>query len=276
VRAAGSRADLREGCMNESIFGGQGENRLYGDLAWRFPFISPLESYLDETELFCRRITGLLRIPGITLLHLGCGAGLNDFVFKRHFRITGLDASETVLGRARSLNPEARYLRGDFRSARLGEVFSVVAAVDCLDYMLTEVDLRAAFATAWEHLAPGGVFFFLLAASRETFQQNRTTCWTNSAGGTDVVFIENIYDPDPGDTRNETTMLYLLRQGGKLRVEHDRHNFGLFAAARVRELLTEVGFEVRFEDYHPTPGAFGLPEQGGEASFPMFFGLKRA
>ena len=260
--------------MDENVFGGQGENRLYGDLAWLFPIISPLEQYLDETEFFCRKIAGHLRIPGTTLLHLGCGAGLNDFVFKRHFRVMGLDASEPVLERARRLNPEGRYLKGDFRSARLGEVYSVVAAVDCLDYMLTEADLRAAFVTAWEHLAPGGVFFFLLAMTRETFRQNRTTSWTNSVGGMDVAFIENCYDPDPGDTRYETTMLYLIRQEGKLRVEHDRHECGLFAEARIRELLAEVGFEVRFEDYHPTPEALGHPVPGGEPSFPMFFGLK--
>ena len=260
--------------MDENVFGGQGENRLYGDLAWLFPIISPLEQYLDETELFCRKIAGQLRIPGTTLLHLGCGAGLNDFVFKRHFQVTGLDASEAVLERARRLNPEARYVKGDFRSARLGEIFSVVAAVDCLDYMLTEADLRAAFATAWEHLAPGGVFFFLLAMTREAFDQNHTTSWTNSTGGTDVAFVENCYDPDPGDTRYELTMLYLIRQQGKLRVEHDRHAFGLFAGARVRELLAEVGFEVRFEDYHPTPEALGHAGQGSNATFPMFFGLK--
>ena len=261
--------------MDQNVFGGQGEYRLYGDLAWLFPIISPLEQYLDETELFCRKITRQLRIPGTTLLHLGCGAGQNDFVFKRHFRVTGLDASEAVLERARRLNPEARYIKGDLRSARLGEAFSVVAAVDCLDYMLTEADLRAAFATAWEHLAPGGVFFFLLDMTRETFQQNRTTSWTNSAGGMDVVFIENCYDPDPGDTCYEATMLYLIRKEGELRIEHDRHSCGLFAEARVRELLAEVGFEVHFEDYHPAPEALGHPGLAGKESFPMFLGLKK-
>jgi len=261
--------------MEKSVFGGQGESRLYGDLAWLFPIVSPLEQYLDETELFCRKIAHNLRIPGTTLLHLGCGVGQNDFVFKRHFRVTGLDLSESVLERARRLNPGVRYINGDLRSARLGEVFSVVAAVDCLDYMLTEADLRAAFATAWEHLASGGVFFFLLGMTRERFGQNRTTSWTNSVGGTDVVFIENFYDPDPSDTRFESTMLYLIRQEGELKIEHDRHPCGLFAEARVRELLAEVGFEIHHEDYHPTPEALGHPGPAGEMSFPMFIARRR-
>jgi len=73
----------------------------------------------------------------------------------------------------------------------------------------------------------------------------------------------------------ESTMLFLIRNKGELRIEHDRHRCGLFAEARIRALLAEVGFEVRYEDYHPAPEALGHPGPGGEESFPMFVAWKK-
>jgi hypothetical protein len=58
--------------------------------------------------------------------------------------------------------------------------------------------------------------------------------------------LEWTYDPDATDTTYIVDFAYLLREGAdRVRVEHDRHIFGLFARADWLRLLEEVGFEPR-------------------------------
>ena len=67
------------------ILSGKDERRLYGDLAWTWPIISPVEDYIEETELFSKLIKEHSTIEVNTLLHLGCGGGHNDYTFKKTF-----------------------------------------------------------------------------------------------------------------------------------------------------------------------------------------------
>ncbi len=63
----------------------------------------------------------------------------------------------------------------------------------------------------------------------------------------EVVFIENDYDPDPADETYEATMVYLIREKGRLRVERDVHVMGLFPLAVWRQSLRSAGFQVHEE-----------------------------
>lgn len=65
------------------------QRRLYSDLAWVFPIISPPEDYIEETEQFRKIIQEHSLIEARTLLNLGCGAGHNDYTLKKHFEVTG-------------------------------------------------------------------------------------------------------------------------------------------------------------------------------------------
>ena len=56
------------------------------------------------------------------------------------------------------------------RSVRLGRTFDAVFVHDAIAYMTTEDDLRAVFATAFEHTRPGGVALFVPDAVTETFE----------------------------------------------------------------------------------------------------------
>jgi len=218
--------------------------RLYGDLAWTWPVISPPEHYVQEAEQ-ARAIVGQhSRTPARTLLHLGCGGGHLDSTLKKSFEVTGVDLSKSMLVLARRLNPEVVYLRGDMRTIRLKKAFDAVAVFDSIDYMLTTEDLRAAFSTASSHVKSGGVFLTYAEETTERFRQGRTTFSRHSAEGVDITFIENAYDPDPNDTTFENTFIYLIRRGGRLEIETDRHLSGLFPFRMWIDLLEGVGFEV--------------------------------
>ncbi len=226
-------------------FSSKDQRRLYGDLAWTWPIISRKENYVKEAQEFCRAVRQRARIAVKTILHLGCGGGHLDFTLKEHLEVTGVDVSEVMLSLARQLNPEATYFLGDMRTVRLGETFDAVVIADSIDYMLSVADLRAAFATAFVHLKPGGVFCTYAEVTLERFQQNETGCSTHARGDVEIAFVENRYDPDPTDATYENTFVYLIRRGGQLAIETDCHLGGVFGLATWLSLLREVGFEAQ-------------------------------
>ena len=221
------------------------QRRLYGDLAWTWPIVSAPETYVEESERFRALIRQHSQIEAETLLNLGCGGGHNDYTLKKHFRLTGVDVSEDMLGLARRRNPEVAYLSGDMRSVRLGEKFDAVVIFDSVSYMLTEEDLRAAFETAFVHVKPGGVFLTYQEIIPQAFKQNRVKHQVGADGDVEIVFIENSYDPDPSDSTIEATFVYLIRRGGTLQIETDRHLCGMFETQTWLALLRETGFDVR-------------------------------
>lgn len=112
------------------------KRRLYGDLAWLWPIISPSEDYVEETEFFSKTIKRHSKIEVKTLPHLCCGGGHNDYTFKKHFKVTGVDISEDMLNLARKLNPEVIYQNGDMRTIRLREYFD-----KCSPHSQDDVDI---------------------------------------------------------------------------------------------------------------------------------------
>lgn len=222
---------------------------LYTDLAWLWPMWGDAAAeYAD----YCRYVTDLIRQhskrPAATLLDIGCGGGKNIFNLKRQFAVTGLDLSPAMLDQARALNPECTFIQGDMRFVRLDRKFDAVLMDDAISHMNCLVDFASAFETAAAHLNPGGVLIATPDVTRETFRQNKTTVTsakrTVKRDGLEVVFIENTYDPDPADDQYETTILYLIRDHGRLRIETDHWTMGLFSIGTWRHVLGEVGFAV--------------------------------
>ena len=219
--------------------------RLYHDLSWIWPIISPPEDYIEESEFFCRIIKEESKIAVRSLFHMGCGGGRNDFTFKKHFEVTGVDISEKMLELAKELNPESEYMLGDMRTLRLGRTFDCVAALDSINYMKNEEELGQLFRTAHEHLKPGGVFLTVVEESCERFKQNRTISSTHSRGKTQITFIENSFDPNPDDDHFEMTFIYLVRDKNDLEIHTDSHIWGLFKMDTWRRLLEATGFDVQ-------------------------------
>ena len=237
------------------------QRRLYNDLAWIWPIISPVAEYVEESEQFVRIINENSQIKVKTMLHLGCGGGRSDHTFKKYFQVTGVDLSNKMLAQARKLNPEVTYKSGDMRTVRLNKTFDTVVIPDSIDYMATKKDLRQAYQTAFRHLKPGGIFLALIDEYAEKFQQNKCFIDSHSSGDIELASIENYYDPDPKDTSYEVTFIHLIREKGKLRIETDHHICGLFALSVWQELLKEVGFEVKQLEIRfsgPRPGLYVL------------------
>ncbi len=236
--------------------------RLYGDLAWLWPVISPPGEYLAETEEVATLVRGNARRVVQRVLDLGCGGGHVDYGLKRYFRIVGVDLSEAMLALARKLNPEETYLRGDLRDPPTVELFDAVYLGDAVNAMLSETDLRRAFQAAYDHLVPGGVFFTVAEVTRENFIFPDTRVSRHTDKGVHVTFIHDMHDPDPTDTTYDLTLVFLIRRGRELVVEVDRQRAGLFPLATWQAIAGDVGLEVQMTTL-------------GTAATPAIIGVKR-
>ncbi len=226
-------------------------NRLYNDLAWLWPLWENLDEYRKESELFAGLIKRHSSYSPTTLLDIGCGSGKFTFHLKRHFKVTGIDISNSMLAEAKKLNPDCEFINGDMHDFNLDRQFDSVFMNDSITYMASKADLSAAFRNAYKHLKTGGVMITFPDITRETFVQNKTQISTARAtskpDNLDVTFIENCHDPNPDDETYETTFVFLIREKGKLRIEHDIHTCGLFELVSWKEELKNAGFEL-FEE----------------------------
>ena len=219
--------------------------RLYRELAEWWPLLSAPEEYVEEAADYTRLILEAVQRDAREVLELGSGGGNNASHMKAQFALTLVDRSPGMLEVSRRLNPGCEHIEGDMRSVRLGRTFDAVFVHDAIAYMTTEKDLRAVFATAFEHCRPGGVALFVPDCVRETFEE------AADHGGHDgsdraLRYLEWTWDPDPSDTTHRMDMTYVFHEpDGSVHIELDEHVCGLFPRATWLRLIDEAGFDVR-------------------------------
>lgn len=225
---------------------------MYTDLARWWPLLSPPEEYAEEAAMISGLVrAGLaperLRPPPAkpTMLELGSGGGHNAVHLARDLDLTLVDLAEPMLKLSQRLNPRAAHILGDMRTVRLGRAFDAVLVHDAIDYMLTTDDLSAVFATARDHLEPGGVAIFVPDHVRESFEPGTHHGGTDSSDGSGVRYLEWTWDPDPTDTTAHTEYTLVTRDPeGAISSATESHVFGLFSTATWIDLLRRNGFAV--------------------------------
>jgi SAM-dependent methyltransferase len=125
------------------------EERAQGWLAWaRTPGHDPYWTYRDA-------FFALVPAPGAATLEVGCGEGrvARDLVARGH-RVTGLDASPTLLSAAAQADPASRYVEGPAEALPFEDgAFDLVVAYNSL---MDVEDMPVAVREAARVLAPGG------------------------------------------------------------------------------------------------------------------------
>ena len=239
--------------------------RLYHDLAYLWPIVSPPDEYVLEAEEWLDIIRSRLG-PGFmagaqnrrpTFLDLGCGGGHLLSHLTSHFATEAADISPQMLEISCQLNPDTVHHLGDMRSIRLGGTFDVVAIHDAVNYMVTEADLRAAIATAAAHLNQGGLLLMAPDWLRETLSGPRVIEWTREDAGRGVTFIEYVANPRHDTNTVESVFVFIIDENDQLKVELDRHTSGLFPMATWMRLLAEAGLDAEYIQTHDYEGGFG-------------------
>ena len=213
----------------------------YNKLAWTEPIICPPKECYEEVESLSKTIINNSKIKPKTLLHLGCGAGIYDYTFKRHFNVTGVDISDGMLKIAKKFNPKVKYVHGDMREIRLKPRFDAVAIPESIGYMTTVKDLRKAINTAYSHLKTEGILL-IVAHIQDNFKENNFV-YTGSKNDINITIFEN--NRIINKTSYEATIIYLIRRKKKLEIYSDKHTIGLFKLDTWNKLLKESGFNVK-------------------------------
>ncbi len=229
--------------------GEAGRNRLYDDLAYLWPTISPPEHYADEAPHWRNQLLSRLAPGARRVLDIGSGGGHHLSHLTDLFEVTAVDLSERMLANSRRLNPNIAHAIGDMRSVRLNRVFDAVLIHDAIAYMTTEDDLSAAFTTARAHLEPGGVFITAPDHYADTFRSPYISHETNRRDDTEVTLIEYSSQSLSEPSLLETVFMFVVTEGGERRIELDRHTTGLFPRDTWRSLIEGAGFRVERIDY---------------------------
>jgi len=227
-------------------------NLLYGQLAHLWPLLSPPEDYAYEASLWRNALQEALGPGRHSVLELGVGGGHNMSHLTDDFAFTAVDLSPDMLELSKRLNPGVEHHVGDMRSVRLGRTFDAVMVHDAISYMLSEQDVRAVLATARAHLRPGGVFITAPEHYKESMEGSAVSCYEpREQDGVELTFVEYVHDPDPADTTIEAVFVYILKDmgTGQVRVEQDRHVWGLFSMSDWEGLFKEAGFSFQTLPY---------------------------
>jgi SAM-dependent methyltransferase len=224
-------------------------NQFYHELAVWWPLLSPLSDYAEECDEM--RAMFLARRPGArTLLDLGSGGGHVAHHLAKTFVCTLTDLSPEMIEVSRGLNPGCTHHVADMRTLDLGQRFDLVLVHDAIDSMTSEADLRAAMATAFRHLAPGGLALFLPDDLAETYEPGTDVSGGDSPDGRGARLFEWSEAPAPDGTAAVHYVFLLRETDGSVQTIHERHVSGLFSRSTWERLLREVGFtpEVVLED----------------------------
>ncbi|MEQ1569744.1 MAG: class I SAM-dependent methyltransferase [Myxococcota bacterium] len=237
-------------------------NRFYDALASWWPVLSPPEDYAGEAAELGSRLRER-RPRARTLLELGSGGGHLASHLRGAFDCTLTDRSPAMLEVSRRLNPGCAHHPGDLRTLRLDHTFDLVLAHDAIDYMTTEDDLRAAFATARHHLAPGGLALFVPDHVAEAYEPGTDVSGSDAPDGRSARLFEWSLPPGPDGTVDVHYLFALREPDGAVHTEAERHVIGLFPRHTWERLLAEAGFTVEVvvertdEDHTPRLLFFG-------------------
>ena len=256
--------------QNNRLHMTSGHNRLYYDLAYLWPIVSPPEDYAEEAEHWRRAIRTTLGEGRHRILELGVGGGHNLSHLAADFEATAVDLSPHMVDHSRRLNPGVEHHVGDMRTVRLGSRFDAVLIHDAISYMLTEGDLRAAFSTARAHLRVGGLLLVAPDLVSESFEEGMVLRWPVrpplDPSGMEVIVEERLSKADPAGTVIESRITYTIVEGGSRRVEIDVHHSGLFPLDRWVCLMEEAGFDTE---------VLSLPGDGDGCGEHLFSGVLR-
>lgn len=225
---------------------------MYGDFSHLWPLISDPEEYAEEAGYWREALREFLGPGRHHVLELGVGGGHNLSHLTAEFEATAVDLSAEMLAHSEELNGSVDHHLGDMRNVRLGRRFDAVLIHDAICYMTTEADLLAAFVTAAEHLRPGGVLVTAPDYYVDTFIGPYVFNNTRKTDSIELTYVEYDTDPDPQDSTIDTVFVYFITEGGKFRVELDRHVTGLFAIDTWQRLLKEAGFATHRRPYPVT------------------------
>ena len=213
----------------------------------------PYEEWCD----FLCRLLKAHHIEDGPILDLGCGTGkMTRLMSERGYDMTGVDNSAEMLQIA-AMEPgdvPILYLLQDMQELELdGCVRAVYSACDCINYVLDEDELLAAFTGVYEYLEDEGVFIFDVNTSYKYTELLAENTFAESREEGSFIW-DNFYDEETGI--NEYDLTLFIPEGEDLyRRFAETHYQRNYEIETLVQLLRKAGFaEIAiYDDYTDEP-----------------------
>jgi SAM-dependent methyltransferase len=117
------------------------------------------------------------------VLELGCGTGSMLKHLQRHYEVSGLDTSSTMLSIARQKVPRARLFQQNMVDFHIDDEFDVICCVfDSINHILRFPDWKKVFASVHRHLSRSGCFIFDINTQRKLERLISQPPWVHRFG----------------------------------------------------------------------------------------------
>ncbi len=208
---------------------------------WRdlYPAMFPPDRFAVADQQV-KQILELTNFNGRTVLDLCCGPGRHSISFaQRGFKVTGVDLSRFLLGRARERAADAgmhvEWIEEDMRRFNRPKAFELACSLfTSFGYFDEEDDLRV-LRNAFESLVSGGVFVIEIA-SKEWIARVWQDTLCNKLEDGSVVFQRPEVCADWTRIRNE----WILIKDNHAKSFHFEHT--IYSGRELKERLLDAGF----------------------------------
>lgn len=222
--------------------------------------------YEEWCDFLCRVLKAHNIVDG-PVLDLGCGTGkMTRLMAERGYDMTGVDNSAEMLQIAAMeiTDVPILYLLQDMQELELdGCVRAVYSACDCINYVLDEDELLAAFTRVHGYLEDGGVFIFDVNTSYKYTELLAENTFAESREEGSFIW-DNFYDEET--KINEYDLTLFIPEGENLyRRFAETHYQRNYEIGTLVSLLHKAGFaEIAiYDDYTDEP----LKDTGERAVF---------
>lgn len=185
-----------------------------------------------------------------TAVDLGCGTGAIAIPLAHTgMRVFGIDLSEDMLAVASEKTASEKFrsgsgvvwLCGDMRNWTLHEpVELAVSYCDCLNYLLEEADIAAAFRQVYEGLAPGGLFLFDMHAPQLLFAYAAQQPFTLDEPDIAYIWTSEL-DEERMEIEHELS-IFVKQPEGLYRKIEENHVQRAYEPSWIEACLRETGF----------------------------------
>lgn len=213
-----------------------------GLLAPYYDLVYEWKNYKGEAGKLLWLIKNAKKTRGRELLDVACGTGGHLVYLKKHFQVSGVDASQAMLKRARVKCPGARFTKGDMRSFNLGKQFDVLTCLfSSIAHLPTYRDLDRAIANFARHVKPDGLVIMEPFIDSNLYVPNVVHAPT-VAQGKDVTLVRMSHSHRKGDHAMIDFQILLNTKKGITHFK-DEVVLSLFEKTRVLKLMKKHGLK---------------------------------
>lgn len=226
-------------------------HKLYQELAYLWPLLSPPEDYEPEAMAILSVIDRYLKHSGQSLpvlVEMGAGGGHTLSHLAEEFELLAVDIAQPMLVNCSLICPEATTILGDMRTIDLGRQVDVVLIHDAVDYMENAQDARDAITNAARHLKPGGLLIVAPTYTTESFENDQSISDEHQDKQIQVAFTSKVLRAAESKNQFLMQMVFDITEDGKTTRYNDEHRCGLFSEFDWLGWIREAGFKVHLID----------------------------